>query len=80
MLSESKELITYKEYFTKTDIIEYKCLLCNTINRIQYDTYNNKSNSHVCSGCRELYVRKNQFNKILEVANESNVEVLTSFE
>lgn len=80
MLSESKELITYKEYFTKTDIVEYKCLLCNTFNKIQYDTYNNKSNNHVCSGCRELYVRKNQFNKILEVANESNVEVLTNFE
>lgn len=78
MLSEDKELLTKKEYFSSKDDIEYKCLLCGTINKIKFYTYT--SGEHTCKGCRTISSRKNRWDYILSLAKESNCEILSSFD
>ena len=78
LLSEDKELLTYKEYFKKDDYISYRCLLCNKVSTIKFSSY--MTHDYSCNSCRIKDIRNKRWEHILELASDSNAKIITNLD
>ena len=76
-LLNNHQLLTIKEYYVSTDIIEYKCLYCGNINKKPLKMY--RTNSE-CTYCRKELDRLKRWKDNVEYAKKNNVKILSTYD